>query len=109
MIKTNIILYLQKYGIQIAFQIWKEKMMRKQEKILKSHVIDTYDWDPEFKNHFKSVNAKSLSKEQMSKRLKNCIATNYWYFDEYVKTTELCKKNIEENEKSVCVMYLKKI
>ena len=51
--------------------------MRKQEKILKSHVIDTYDWDPEFKNHFKSVNAKSLSKEQMSKRLKNCIAANY--------------------------------
>ena len=51
-------------------------MMRKQEKILKCHEINTNDLDPEFKNHFKSVSAKSLSKEQIAKRLKNCIAAN---------------------------------
>ena len=50
--------------------------MRKREKILKSHEINTNDLDPEFKNHFKSVSAKSLSKEQIAKRLKNCIAAN---------------------------------
>lgn len=83
-------------------------MMRKQEKILISHQINTNDLDPEFKNHFKSVTAKSLSKEQIAKRLKNCIAANYGDLDEYAKTTERCKKNIEENEKSVCGIFYKK-
>ena len=40
--------------------------------------------------------------------MKNCIAANYGDLDEYTKTTERCKKNTEENEKSVCGMYLKK-
>ena len=62
-------------------------MKRKQEKILISHEINTNDLDPEFKNHFKSVTAKSLSKEQIAKRLKNCIAANYGDLDEYAKTT----------------------
>lgn len=66
--------------------------MRKQEKILISHQINTNDLDPEFKNHFKSVTAKSLSKEQIAKRLKNCIAANYGDLYEYAKTTERCKK-----------------
>ena len=67
-------------------------MMRKQEKILKCHEINTNDLDPEFKNHFKSVSAKSLSKEQIAKRLKNCIAANMEIQMNMLKLLNVAKK-----------------
>ena len=107
--------YDKKNYYTILAKLWKSncipnlkgKEPKEQEEILKKHGMNIDDWDDEFKEHFFSVTEKSLSKEEIAKRLKNYIEANYGDFDEYVKTNERCKQDVEENEKSVCGKYLK--
>jgi hypothetical protein len=107
--------YDKKNYYTILAKLWKSNCIsnlkgkdpEEQEKILKNHGIDTNDWDSDFRDHFKSVIVKSLNQEQIAKRLKNYIEADLGDFDEYIKTNVLCKQDIEENEKSVCGMYLK--
>ena len=99
----------------MIFELWKAKCFlnmkgkddEEQKRILKHHGVKTEIWDEKFKNHVKSVTTESLSKEEIARILKNYIASDFGNFDEYVKTTTRCTKNIVENEKTYCGKILK--
>lgn len=90
-----------------CFLNMKGKDDMEQKQILKYYGVKTEIWDEKFKNHVKSVTTESLSKEEIARVLKNYIASDFGDFDEYVKTTTRCTKNIDKNEKTYCGKILK--
>ena len=78
----------------------KGKDKEEQEIILKNNGIETSNWNSEFRNHFQSIIIKS--QKDLSESLKNYIEADFGDFDEYVKISVHCKKNIENNEETKC-------